>query len=499
MQINFHKNPHSGPTSISFIQGKKVLSGSLLSLNANEYIRKTIEASKLFQGKEGDVLHIPSPKCCNSERLFIFSLGNEDEIDELSIQRVGAKIADVLNAHQIEDAEIHVNDLAETVRLPFAVSVSNLLFGLKVKNYNFNRHFKDKADKHKIYLKSLSLISSRKNIIEDAYKDKLSLAEGILLTRDLVSEPANILTPEKFMERCYQLRELGVKVTVLDQSKMLKLGMGALLGVAQGSAAKPYAVVMEWKPRKHNNKCLALVGKGVCFDSGGINIKPSAGMGDMKYDKAGAATVVGAMHAIASREANAHVIGVVGLVENMPSGTAQRPSDVVVTMSGQTVEVGNTDAEGRLVLADIMHYVQTKYNITHMIDIATLTGAIVVALGETYAGLFSNAKTLSDELVQIGENTGDLLWPMPMHKNYDKQIDSNIADISNDGSAIGRGAGASTAAHFLKRFVKEGCLWAHLDIAGMAWSKTGTALSPKGATGFGVKLFDGFVRQYIEK
>lgn len=499
MQINFHKNPYAGKPSISFIQGTKLLGGSLMSLKDSVYIRKTIDASKTFKGKEGDILHIPSPRCCDAERLFIVSLGSSDEIDELSIQKIGAKIADVLNAYQIEDAEIHVNDLGELTKLPFGVAVANLLFGIKVKNYAFNRHFKEKANEHKIYLKSLDLISSRQGIIENAYKDKLSLAEGIVLTRDLVSEPANILTPEKFMNKCHELRALGVKVTVLDESKMNKLGMHALLGVAQGSAAKPYTVIMEWKPRKHNNKCLALVGKGVCFDSGGINIKPSAGMGDMKYDKAGAATVVGAMHAIASREAKAHVIGIVGLVENMPSGTAQRPSDVVVTMSGQTVEIGNTDAEGRLVLADIMHYVQTKYSVSHMIDVATLTGAIVVALGETYAGLFSNTKELPSELMKVGEDTGELLWHMPMHKNYDKQIDSNIADISNDGSAIGRGAGASTAAHFLNRFVKPECVWAHLDIAGMAWSKSGTALAPKGATGFGVKIFDEFVRRNIER
>jgi len=498
VHIEFLKHSPIKGACILFIESASNMGPFLRSLDKDGYITKSIKHSPAFEGKEGQTIHILSPQCCSAERLFIISLGNKEEIDKLSMQRIGAKITDLLNQNKISTADIIAEDLGDIISLDKAEAIANLLFGARIKNYAFNNHFEKKKDQHALYLKSLSITCADSDAIINAGKELTAAAEGIILTRNLVSEPANILHPEEFMQRCKALTELGVKLTVLDKAKMASLGMNALLGVAQGSAMQPYTVIMEWKPNNlRTDKTLALVGKGVCFDSGGINIKPTAGMGDMKYDKAGAATVVGAMHTIATRKANAHVIGIIGLVENMPSGTAQRPSDIITTMSGQTVEVGNTDAEGRLVLADIMHYVQKNYKITHMIDIATLTGAVVVALGETYAGAFSNTKNLAEQLCTIGEETGDLLWHMPLHKNYDKQIDSIVADISNDGG--GRGAGSCTAAHFLQRFVLDGCIWAHLDIAGMAWNKNGTALSPAGATGFGVKVFDRFVKKHIEQ
>ena len=291
---------------------------------------------------------------------------------------------------------------------------------------------------------------------------------------------------------------MGLKVTILDMSAIKKEGMGALIGVAQGSVNEPRVAIMEWHGNDSKEIDVALIGKGVTFDSGGIDLKPSSGIAEMKYDMAGAGAVAGAMMSIAKRKAKANIVGILGLVENMPSGSAQRPSDVVVSMSGQTVEVDNTDAEGRLVLADVMWYAQEKYSPKFMIDLATLTGAIRHALGDYCAGLFSNDKNLADKLFQAGEAVGEHLWQLPMHEYYDKQINSDIADVKNTGQA-GRGGGSITAAHFLKRFVKDGTAWAHLDIAAMAWTKFGSDTCPKGATGFGVKLLNQYIMNNFEK
>jgi leucyl aminopeptidase len=497
MQINFHTNAKQQGSLVLFINSERTMGKQLTNLDKDGFITKSINNTPSFEGKEGQIIHILSPQCCTASSLFVVCIGKSKEINALSLQRIGATVTDMLNQRKITSAEIVADDLAEIITLTLDETICNLLLGMRLKNYAFNHHYKKRFAEHKLYLDQVDIISQPQERLDELLIETNALADGTLLTRDLVAEPANILSPENFMKRAQELSALGINVTVINQQQMKELGMNALLGVSQGSASQAYTVVMEWKPdTAPADKTLALVGKGVCFDTGGINLKPTAGIADMKYDKAGAATVVGAMHAIASRKASAHVVGIIGLVENMPSGSAQRPSDVVVTMAGHTVEVGNTDAEGRLVLADIMHYVQEKYKITHMIDIATLTGAIVVALGESYAGLFSNNKEMSDHLYEIGEETGDLLWKMPMNKNYDRQIDSKIADISNDGG--GRGAGSCTAAHFLQNFVKTDCKWAHLDIAGMAWNKNGTPLAPCGATGFGVKIFNHFVKKHFE-
>lgn len=499
MKIEFCKQRQSQEATILFVDNASNMGACLKGRNKDEYIANALKNTAGFEGKEGQYVHILLPRCCDAKHLFVVSVGKKEEVTPLSMRRVGAKIADLLNGHKLEIAELMVDDLGELIDNKDA-AVVDLLFGIKLKNYSFNKYFEVKKESHKLYLNKVIVVCEDEAEIARVHADITTTADGVMLARDLVSEPPNRLNPIEFMHRCKLVGDLGVKVTVLNKERMAELGMNALLGVAQGSAAEPYAVVMEWNPsasRKNRDKTLALVGKGVCFDSGGINIKPSAGMSDMKYDMAGAAAVVGAMHAIAARKADAHVVGIVGLVENMPSGSAQRPSDIVTSMSGQTIEIGDTDAEGRLVLADIMCYVQQHYKITHMVDIATLTGAIVVALGETYAGLFSNDKGLIDQLRDVGEEVGELLWPMPLHTSYDSQIDSPIADISNIGIG-GRGGGSCTAAQFLQRFVRAGCIWAHLDIAGLAWNKNGTPLAPKGATGFGVQLFDAFVKRYIE-
>jgi len=322
------------------------------------------------------------------------------------------------------------------------------------------------------------------------------VAEGVALTKELVTEPANIIYPESFVTRCQHLKELGVEITVLDDKDMSALGMGALLGVAQGSRRPARLLVMKWDGTGDTQeRPVALVGKGVTFDTGGISIKPAAGMEDMKWDMGGAGAVAGAMKALAGRKAKAYVVGVCGLVENMPDGNAQRPGDIVTSMSGQTIEVLNTDAEGRLVLCDALHWVQEKYNPEYVVDLATLTGAIIVSLGSEYAGLFSNSDELADKLTAAGKASGDPLWRFPLSKAYDKMIDSPIADMKNIG---GKGAGSITAAQFLGRFIKDGVKWAHLDIAGTVWAEKPGPVWDKGATGFGVRLLDRFVADNFE-
>jgi leucyl aminopeptidase len=324
------------------------------------------------------------------------------------------------------------------------------------------------------------------------------VADAVCRARDLVSEPANVLTPKAFADACADLAAMGIEVEILDREALSGLGMRALLAVAQGSAQSPYVAVMRWRGSGSGGgrPPLALVGKGVCFDSGGISIKPAQGMEDMKHDMAGAAAVYGAMLALAGRKARADVVGVVGLVENMPSGTAQRPGDVVRGMAGKTIEVVNTDAEGRLVLADLLHHTRERFNPCAMIDLATLTGAVVVALGHERAGLFATDEDLASRLTAAGEATGELLWRLPLDKAYEKHVKSTIADLKNVGR--GREAGSIAGAVFLKEFVGD-TPWAHLDIAGTAWTSRDLPLAGKGATGFGVRLLDRLVAEHHEE
>jgi len=322
------------------------------------------------------------------------------------------------------------------------------------------------------------------------------VVHGTELTRELVTEPANIIYPESFVERVRaSLKETGVEIEALDGPAMEKLGMGALLGVAQGSIRAPRLLVLRWNGGEAGAAPTAFVGKGVTFDTGGISIKPAQGMEAMKWDMGGAGAVVGAFKALALRKAKANVIGICGMVENMPDGNAQRPGDVVTTMSGQTVEVINTDAEGRLVLADAITYVQRTYKPATIIDLATLTGAILISLGHEWAGLFSNNEELAGQLMKVGEESGDKLWRMPMAEPFDRLIDSPIADVKNVGPREG---GSITAAHFIQRFVDEGVRWAHIDMAGKAWSDKAAPTYDKGATGYGVRLLDQYVADFLE-
>ena len=373
---------------------------------------------------------------------------------------------------------------------------SKFIFGFNIKSYTFEKYKtlkKNNRDKKVNY----KIITQYKNIIENKYKYYDAIKEGIFLTRDLVSEPPNVLNPKKYVDEIKKLSKLGLKIKVYNEKEMKKLGMNALLGVGQGSSNESFLVTIEWNGKKQTKqKPLAFVGKGVCFDTGGISLKPARFMEEMKYDMAGSAVVVGLLKSLALRKAKINAVGVVGLVENMPGGNAQRPGDIVKSYSGKSIEILNTDAEGRLVLADALSFTEKKYDPKFIIDLATLTGAIIVSLGEEYAGLFSNDDDLSKNIFKASENVNEKVWRLPLHKNYDKLMNSNIADVQNINYS--GGAGSITAAQFLQRFILNKTPWAHLDIAGMAFSKKAANLNPGGATGFGVRLLNNLVKKYYE-
>ena len=373
---------------------------------------------------------------------------------------------------------------------------SEFCLGFNLKSYTFNKYKtinKEQVNK-KIFFK---IITSYKDKLVKEYKYHDAIREGVFLSRDLVSEPPNVLNPKRYTEEIKKLTKLGLKVEILNESKLKKLGMNSLLGVGQGSENETFLVIIKWNGAKSNfGKPLAFVGKGVCFDTGGISLKPARFMEEMKYDMGGSAVVVGLMKSLALRKAKVNAVGVVGLVENMPDGNAQRPGDIVKSYSGKTIEILNTDAEGRLVLADALTYTEEKFKPKFIIDLATLTGAIIMALGEEYAGLFSNDDKLSENIFKASENVNEKVWRLPLHKNYDKLMNSTIADVQNINYA--GGAGSITAAQFLQRFIINKTPWAHLDIAGMAFSKKAANLNPGGATGFGVRLLNNLIKENYE-
>jgi len=376
-----------------------------------------------------------------------------------------------------------------------AQALAHLALGARLRAWRWDAHRTKLSDKQKISLASLTLVSQAEGLAA-ALTEADALAQGVMFTRELVAEPGNVIYPETFVDRCRPLAELGIELRVLDENDMAALGMGALLGVAQGSVRKPRLLALRWDGSGgKQEKPLCFVGKGVTFDTGGISIKPAAGMEDMKWDMGGAGAVAGVLKALALRKADAHVVGICGLVENMPDGGAQRPGDIVKTMSGQTVEVLNTDAEGRLVLCDAVWWAQETYRPGTLIDLATLTGAMIISLGHEHGGLFSNDDALAERLLAAGSESGDKLWRFPLSDAYDKLLDSPIADMKNIGP---RYAGSITAAQFIKRFIQDGVKWAHLDIAGMVWADKPGLTWDKGATGYGVRLLDQLVRSHYQ-
>ena len=445
-------------------------------------------AAKLgrFEGDAGSVIEHVYAEGDNARRLLLVGIGG-GTVDEY--EKAGA----ALTAKLLTSGETELLIDAGGVD---AERVARLATGVVLRGWRHDRYRTKLAAKHKPTLENISIVTTDPGAAA-AWDRAQAIISGISLTRELVSEPANIIYPESFVERAMHLADLGVEIEVLDDDAMRALGMGSLLGVGQGSARPSRLLCMRWDGTGGAIKTpVVFVGKGVTFDTGGISLKPPAGMEDMKWDMGGAGAVVGAMKALAGRKANAHVVGVCALVENMPDGNAQRPGDVVTSMSGQTIEVINTDAEGRLVLCDAMTWVQRKYAPKVMIDLATLTGAMIVALGHEYGGMFSNDDGLAAQLAAAAATAGDPLWRMPLGDAYNKLIDSPIADMKNVGP---REAGSITAAQFLQRFVDDGVKWAHLDIAGMVWASKPGPVWDKGATGYGVRLLDRFVADNFEK
>ncbi|MCU0946077.1 MAG: leucyl aminopeptidase [Rubritepida sp.] len=447
-------------------------------------LAKALEAAG-FKGRKGQsvTLWAPAP---GLGKVVVMGTGKEAPAG-LEAEKLGGSAAAALAS------EAAATLIAEG--LPAAV-LAAIAMGATLRHYRFDRYRTTEKAEDKPKLAKLSLATGEAAAAKAAFAPMKAVAEGVFLARDLVAEPANVLTPAEFANRCLPLTKLGLEVEVMGPKEMKKLGFGALLGVAQGSANEPRMVTMTWRGsgRKKMDKPLCFVGKGVTFDTGGISIKPAGGMEDMKWDMAGAGTVTGLMAALAGRKAKVDAVGLIGLVENMPSATAQRPGDVVTSASGQTIEVINTDAEGRLVLADVFHHAIETHDPAFIVDLATLTGAIIIALGHEHAGLFSNDDALAARIEAAGKATGEACWRMPLGEAYDKQIKSDIADMKNVG---GRPGGSITAAQFLQRFV-QGRPWAHLDIAGTAWSSKDAPTIPKGATAFGVRLLDRMVAEHHE-
>ena len=453
---------------------KKVISKSELS-----YISELLKNSDIKK----DLLFFE----INSKKtIFLIPIKRNQDISDY--ESLGAKFHSYINY----DKKLNYIINSDTITNNNKNFLGHFLHGLKLKSYEFNI-YKSKKKKRTV---SINIIGKKNKTSAQSQLRFKALEEGTFYTRDLVSEPGNVLHPDEYARRLISLKKDGLRVTIYDDKKLKKLGMNALLGVGQGSVRGSYLVTIEWKGAKNNSKPLAFVGKGVCFDTGGYSLKPAKFMEDMTYDMAGSATVVGLMKNLAIRKAKINAVGVVGLVENMVSGNAQRPGDIVKSFSGKTIEILNTDAEGRLVLADALTFTEKKFKPQLIVDLATLTGAIIVSLGSEYAGLFSNNDKLSNQLLKSGEIVNEKLWRMPLHKNYDKLIDSKNADMQNI-NYVG-GAGSTTAAQFLQRFILNKTPWAHLDIAGMAFSKYGGALNSGGATGYGVKLLNQLIEDNYE-
>ncbi len=441
-------------------------------------------ASAEFTGKEGQSLTILAPSGGMS-RIVAVGIGKLEELTERKCEEAGGALVPLLAR------EPSVTVAAGALE---SVQAARAAFGAVLRAYRFDLYRTKMKPEDKPKLAAVTVLTGHGEVAEAEWKKLAAVAHGVFIARDLATEPPNILTPVEFANRIEKLGELGLKIEVFGPEQMLEWGMGALMGVAQGSAQPPRMVVMRWDGGAAGEKPLAFIGKGVTFDTGGISIKPAAGMEDMKWDMAGAGAVVGLMAALAGRRAAVNAVGLVGLVENMPGDNAQRPGDVVRSYSGQTVEVLNTDAEGRLVLADVLWYTQEKFDPKFMVDLATLTGAMIVALGHEHGGVFSNDDDLAGKLLAAGIASSEKLWRLPMGPEYDKLLKSDIADMKN---ITGRPGGSITAAQFLARFV-NGKPWAHLDIAGMAWATKDHATIPKGATGYGVRLLDRMVAQYFE-
>ncbi len=506
MKISFAKPalPITGVAVVTATAGAKLsASGQKLDKKSGGALTRAIKASR-FEGNKAHNLNVMAPAGTRLDRVLIVGLGKVKDVNELEMQKLGGRI--YANTQRVKKGSVTVAiDAVTDAKMNTQEMAAQIAYGARLRSYRFDKYKTKQKESEKPSIKSITVQCAGFAKARTRFAGLSKIADGVFFTRDLVSEPANIIYPDSLAKKAKSLEKLGVKVEVLTEARMRKLGMGALLGVGQGSERESRMVVMQWNggPKKTAEKSkgktkaegpIAFVGKGVTFDTGGISIKPSAGMEDMKWDMGGAGVVIGLMKALAGRKAKVNAVGVVGLVENMPSGTAQRPGDIVTSMSGQTIEVLNTDAEGRLVLADALWYCNERFKPKFMVNLATLTGAIIVALADQYAGLFSNNDRLSERLSKAGAEVEEQLWRMPLTSAFDKMINSDAADMKNIG---GRGGGSITAAQFLQRFVGK-TPWAHLDIAGVTWSKKDSPTIPKGGTAFGVRLLDRLVSNNYE-
>src|SRR5215813_5614436 len=461
--------------------------------SAADQVTRAAKAER-FTGKKNAALELIVPAGIKAERLLVIGLGKTAELKPKDFLKLGGLAMGKLPA-SASDATIFAEMPGGAMKPEQAADLAQ---GARLRAYAFNRYkTKRKDDETPPAVRNVTVAVGDIAAVRKADAPRMAISDGVVFARDLVNEPANVLFPEEFARRTGALKKLRVAVEVLDLKAMKKLGMNALLGVGQGSARESRVVVMRWNGGRAGEPPVAFIGKGVCFDTGGISIKPASSMEDMKGDMAGAACVVGLMYALAARKARVNAVGLIGLVENMPDGNAQRPGDIVKSMSGQTIEIINTDAEGRLVLADVVWYAAQRFKPKFMVDLATLTGAIIVALGQEYAGMFSNNDQLAERLTRAGIETGELVWRMPLAPEYDKMIDSKFADMRNTGGS--RWGGAITAAQFIKRFVDDKIPWAHLDIAGTGFDSRQTDINKSWGSGWGVRLLDRLVTDHYEK
>ncbi len=476
LSVTFSYDMPSDVAQIVLMDSNNSLISSVETALATEIINACSSAK--FEGKSGQFLALYTA----AGAVLVGGIGGGIEAGQAA-ENWGGKLFSQLKKSPFNTSCFDISSLRGDIAL-------DVLSGAVLASYHFGHYFS--SNPPNICDASITALCADVARMQDEWAAKQAMIDGVYVARDLVYEPANKLYPEEFARRCAEFAAFGLEIDVLDEERLEELGMGALLGVGQGSERKSAIVVMNWKGGG-SEAPIALVGKGVCFDTGGISLKPAKGMEDMKWDMGGSAAVTGAMVALAGRKVKRNVVGIIGLVENMPDGNAQRPGDVVTSMSGQTIEVINTDAEGRLVLADVLTYVQDNYKPCAIIDLATLTGAILVSLGKEYAGLFANDDGLANAVIEAGEATSEKSWRMPLGKAYDDMLKSHIADMKNIGGPYG---GSITAACFLQRFIKDDTPWVHLDIAGKAWADKSTDITPKGGTGFGVRMLNKLVDDY---
>ncbi len=497
MKISFEKKPtRKADAAVVFVAAGDKLTGEAQRLDKKTKgaIKRAMKAEG-FAGEKGKVLAVSGAAGISAGHIVVVGLGKPRELKARDFEAIGSSLTSALNKHKAASAQVLFDD--DACHESKVAAAAHLAEGMLLNSYRFDKYLTREPKEKKPTLKSAEIVLAEAVAARNDFATKRKVAEAVFWARDLVSEAPNVLYPESYAEMIKrELEPLGVEVKILGRKETQKLGVGALIAVGQGSAQEEKLVTMHWQGGPKNQKNTAFVGKGVTFDTGGISLKPGAGMWDMKFDMGGSAAVVGLMKALASRKAKANVVGVVALAENMPSGTACRPGDIVTSMSGQTVEILNTDAEGRLILCDALWYAQEKFKPSRVIDLATLTGAVIIALGHEYAAVYSNDDDLPHHLIGAGKEVGEALWHMPLNDAWDKALDSPAADIKNISS--GRDAGSATAAHFLKRFIQKGVTWAHLDIAGMAWAEKDRPSVPKGAVGFGVRLLDRYVSEYCE-